>query len=1812
MAAIIGSNHELLQVISGRSALRSEEQILDVLKANQIKLLNGLKFYKQPRTASATKLKNDKTIGKTLQEFVLKLSKFLGLDEWQSHELLQSFLKTAFKGTSKQLQAIITDDRNSQALIIKVSEYYFTERIALLHCIKHILCFWQDEKHPYKHQYCESMEDVLPDDKLITSILEQYDDRFTSIAPTTETNGQLMNERQSFSWGLQGLREQCELMECLLLYYRYFELQPNKLMEILRLFQRQDFGTRQPNRHLFDGDRTTEELMNRLGFLCSMVIVEGMDLYWIHNRPNSVPENVLVKNMAKFMEIDKLMLSLNNLNHHHGPILLSWAVLRSLALSDDSSHAVRKLGQQALQLQVFEYLALMLDVPPFTTDSTVAVTYYTLVYSLLSLVMSEFHEDTLGDLKFVLLSACKILKKEHICEDFWKFGQDSGMAMLLTFMTEQFPLQFSPLVKLLTSLSVTEPSRVFSYLDKLTTYLELFDNNRVADVDSTQITGQWQLLRNKIIYRPNESSGGVIMPAGTLGTMRDEGPGLPLVCWDWGFSGWQLFVCKIDDLLRITTHSIDHVPPSEVHEVKEIVDLVTQMLESDWSLSTRLQPIIARLYSIVQRCTSVNTEIAELLASCVKCLSIVAKHQPEKVWREIQQTGFLPYTGRLFTDVTIAASGAGIFPGNYGNILGNHERPGKVYSVTKAFLELLVSLIKGLSEREINTATTQDILACVIFVQWEIFASFYKWRYLNVTDREEIGRKSLEIFHSVLQVLPDTEYVVDTNEENVVKKMKGIPVRDAVVHGLLHTSAGTALLHILATGVDAIEQRFHESGSFYNSTAQDLTQMIKLAFSVVNRLLILKSNQDMMSPLEEELTEQTKTILQQVPLMATITSYIYHRHDPRLPILSTMLLKRLAMVAPMSIYGCLGIQAEAVRDAYQTRLQAFTEATRLKVVILEFLTAAVETQPGLIELFLDLEAKEKDQQTGKPQQQTIVRTRTDRDTEFQFGKASVLQTVLDMIEVNKQGTTHCPPDLHAAALGFLYALWQDRRDRALAVLRKRPRFWENAIAPLYNDLPTPIEDTQVISAKVKTVAYAMKIIASECYYVRSGALDKDLQDQMKRLQQQNRYTYWSAFIKELVEATESEGETLEDYLIFDHETLVALSAWKMLTVVAASNAGGVMCLQDDNTRNIILSHLLSAMKTQVADAMSIFNMKSASLLSNLYLTLLRHWTGCHQHQWSKLTDLVWILEKTKFGRLDSLSRIQTALLSAITMLLQYQKEKGPKAVDSLDNTLLARLLPLVCLAIQQCSVLYGQKKQSNPTQQPIERTEAMETDDTTQQSLKQQVTGENSKDRRSLYSRKYNLPIIGACLLDELIAVVDGPELWLPTVRQHSVIQLLLVTLKSCLVNKQGLYFAEAAMNLLLDMSTMQKPAEAVCNSGLTQYTCIAISYAYQKNSDGDINGHLKHKKVDKTDQVTWLGVYRQSLALYGSMLATLRHSFLTDAFNFFGVHQDRMTQCLNVVKNNHTTPCLLEAEKTTLFLFQLAHFPRQWRFEMPEELTAIQSTVCFLVQNCTALFIRPRLLQHRLLHAAGSHHIPPDVSRPTGTLRLQHQSSTEDVDTPTPELMAVQARLLNILGYSLAMLRHFNPELLEILLNLSMDVSDYVILFNLGFSTPSIDQDTPPSFGCLVACINMCVRVLYKLDGSKIGLSPLKSPEKSPARSAWEDSPIQRHMIFHILENALMVIMCQGMRYLKEPGVAQREKQLLKRELGAELSTFLVSLQRYFRRGGPGSPSSASPGSSIPLTASSSKTSLHGAFIDAQEQAFFRVVNLYVQQVLR
>lgn len=74
---------------------------------------------------------------------------------------------------------------------------------------------------------------------------------------------------------------------------------------------------------------------------------------------------------------------------------------------------------------------------------------------------------------------------------------------------------------------------------------------------------------------------------------------------------------------------------------------------------------------------------------------------------------------------------------------------------------------------------------------------------------------------------------------------------------------------------------------------QILIQTVKLAFSVTNNVIRLKPPSDVVSPLEQALTQHGG---HGNNLVVVLAKYIYHKHDPALPRLAIQLLKRLATV----------------------------------------------------------------------------------------------------------------------------------------------------------------------------------------------------------------------------------------------------------------------------------------------------------------------------------------------------------------------------------------------------------------------------------------------------------------------------------------------------------------------------------------------------------------------------------------------------------------------------------------------------------------------------------------------------------------------------------------------------------------------------------------------------------------------------------------------------------------------------------------------------------------------------------------------------
>ncbi|CAG12436.1 unnamed protein product, partial [Tetraodon nigroviridis] len=813
------SCRELWTILAGRSALREPAQVEAELNRHWDQLHQGLNYYKPPCASSAAKVKDNKDIAQPLKDFGVRISKLLGLDEPQSVHLLQCHLQEDYRGTRDSFKVVLKDERQSQALLLKIADYYDDERICLLRCVLLLLTYFQDERHVYRAEYSNCVNKLEKD--LVSNYQMQFNKLFNAEAPTWESHGSLMTERQVSLWFRQCLREQSLLLEIIFLYSAYFEMSPTDLLSFTKMFKGQGFGLRQTNRHLVD--KSMDMLVERTGYTSSLILVEGID---IDISCTNVPWKIVLNSIS--------------------------------------------------------------SLPP------------------------------------QILSRCTI---------FW-----TRCLSILKFTN--------------TSQLILSPGR-----------MRLFGGRRHEN--------SFTLLVD-LSHQPS--------------------------------CGCDRLLCKLS--LWIGCQDA-----------------------SEGSSST---------------CCSPNT---------VKCKHISLYLVLFQVWSSLRHTGFLPFSSIPLSTVAQCASAEGMKAGNHGNLLVQIEQPRGEYAVAIAFLSLIKTLVR---------------------------------------------------------------------------------------------------------------------------------------------------------------------------------------------------------VAPMSVYACLGSDAAAIRDAFLTRLQSKTEDMRVKVMILEFLAVAVETQPGLIELFLNLEVKDG----------------SEGSKEFLLGEWSCLHVVLDLIDSKQQGKYWCPPLLHRAALSFLLALWQDRRDSAISVLRKKERFWENLTTPLFGTLSPPSDTTE--PCVLETCALVMKIIGLEIYYVVSGSLEQPLKDALQRFSSARRYEYWSQYVESLVcHVVELEEEGIRYFT----ETQMLISAWRTLLILSTTHAD-VTHLRDDLTKLKLSMDVLDGTKATLTTPRSAPCLRLGSVMATLLLVLLMQWRSVIVTASDVPSPLSLILESVLKADQQMMERTKTQILSALISVLQIQGLHGG------DNAQLPQLLLSVCETVK--------------------------------------------------------------------------------------------------------------------------------------------------------------------------------------------------------------------------------------------------------------------------------------------------------------------------------------------------------------------------------------------------------------------------------------------------------------------------------------------------------------------------------------------------
>ncbi|CAG5119880.1 unnamed protein product, partial [Candidula unifasciata] len=1505
-----------------------------------------------------------------------------------------------------------------------------------------------------------------------------------------------------------------------------------------------------------------------------------------------------------------------------GPLLLGWSLLLYIhaevqkAQGDESDAEMSKtlnqahrLGNVALQLGVFEYLLDLVDSEHFSGKSEEASCAHYIVYTVISALLTLFQEESLGNIDVVYKIAGRLLKWDFIADTVWEKGEPEGLSILYNSAKKWFPLDFECFIQQnisLASASHYSAQKVKAGLHKIKSYTEAIDSIRPQDLQHTGEQGVFVLLRNKHPFHSGDfvieqnCKGSLVTPS--AGHCSFTGVG-EVMRWQTSFNGWQYLMAEIQELLFQVCQGAGMVQTERLIRVTMIMELVKEVLKSDPASVAEFLELLNFGYQLILRFAVLNPAPPELLAHTVQCLVLAVPQFFSQVSHHLKQTGLLPFLTGNIDDLSKIQSGEGISQGLYGCVLAGTECAQGIYNVTLAVLDLVTKLVQVSSK----DGGERDHLASVLFIMKEVFPRFHKWRYVDVGQRKNIGQKCLELFHQILNLA----YM---QEQHSLKKQKGPGLQEACVYSLLFTEAGRSLLEIVATGVDHIQMALSQQSSLTEGAGVDLLKLVEMSLSLLNRLLLLKPPELGQSPVEQALSSQPPG-RQHQHIVATIAQYVYHRHSHKLPTMATVLLKRLATVSPMSILACLGNDAEPIRDLFLTRLQAVSEAVDLRVAILEMLSVCVDCQPGLIEIFLNVQQPDdKGTELGK--------------NNLTLGRSSCLSILLDLIEVDKQCTYECPPVLLCAALDFIHSLWYGMREIPLALLREKQTFWPSVLASLKVDLPQINDDNeksiQPLKLQIKLCSFALRIIALEIYAVASMKLDAVLKKTLQETFANDRLMYWSKMVRENMQIMSDASKCIlstPGQTVAEHPVLNLLLAWKNFVVMSSRYKVSEVQLTNRNKAQLLDDLLVGIQAQFEAQELTQIHVKLASIASALYFTLIKAWgkeflesqlseTANLKNGVNPLVLIVQNLAETMHKTSGSdvlLPSVHIGLLGAVTIVLQ---QCGPRLED--PPMLISDLLPAVCSVFLQNSVYM-------PTF--LEKLDQMK---------------DGSLDpgtSNSSFGVHVKLQIVSCCLMVELLQTSTDLNASLRMLQKHGVVPCIISTIEAFFKVHAGIPYIYYCLLLLIKIADTETGASMLLNSNLSSHLCLALTSCYSTEDSFQPKSFLSETFSSvRPVTVNRHTLYCLSLDLFACMLRVLRHSFLDDALNVVGVHQDRLQQALEMARVVTSKPAIVEAEATCNFLLQLCAYHRQWRFHLPGVMANIMGCLMAMIQSYVALLIRPQYLLHLLEHPKGQESWSRADACILTSAVIQHQSSLEDVEQPTRKLLDAQNSILKLVTKGLACMKHFTPPLPEILLDQSTDVKEWEPVLTLGFSTPSLDDnDGAISFGTLLNCVTICVRLLSKTDGK---FSPHKaSPDDS------NKNLVSRQVANLALELSLNIIMSQACRYLRDPDRVQRERQFLKRELGTELNSCLSPLQRQMRRGGVERSLSLTPPQSLAgalttstsaglgatqTTAGSSSATGHPSLTpqlshsisqssaSSHDPAFLRLVQEFVQKVLK
>ncbi|KAH7056502.1 nucleoporin subcomplex protein binding to Pom34-domain-containing protein [Linnemannia elongata] len=1113
---------EAVSILDGeaRNSAANLQGLIDD-RMDDIKL--GLSAFKEPSaTARASMASATNAAGQKFTDAQINLAKRLSdtvkLNETQALSVVEEL----------SLEMDIPDTITDSVLLNAVTTYW-KERLSLVALLKEIIGQVTENNHTGEYGTIPSVNHALSQSfTLIQKLLKQYRDKASEEASDYFTS----NSEYLELWIDQCLAEQAALLEvsiflCIAGTDSKIDL-PKIVLEALLATQ---FGRQQHYKSRIR--KETHDVCDNIRLFCIVLSIASLDLENLFDQSTTgINDNHHIFKSASHVQHINNALQSAERQQELGPFILAWcSVLSSHAttLPEDRQRDVIKLSSQfayvALEtLKFFAFVSSLFSNELFDNTSKDGPTFRRLFFLLLELVLLDRRPTNIKDFDGLVLCLSDLLTGEpHLCHLVWDESTDLGQGVtnVLEAARGRFPVQFEPLLQLLTALatgsedSARHTIQFFRHLPSLSHFLS--DKSQCVEIDTHATEGS-TLYRSVQEVPFGIATGGpfMMLPAGMEGRLVSAPNAPQVVQWVYESSGWELCAAMLD-VFRMQDGNTDSNSYVKITHVKAILGLL-QALYQHPGVTTELTAyflsgkqgasLIPTLFAILDQTSKFQNPPLDVIASCLQCLRWICQSYSQDVWLFLRQSSFLPAV--ITTTVQFTGSSRVQTSGLAYNLLTRFECLQGNYAVTLAFLELVQTLTLNAQQKEIwdskelRCLKAEILYPCLAYIQNDLFCNFESWHYVNIRDRFVIGSRILSIFNNTLEDLPllsgsdPTEYVsLATLQEYLL--------RNFLYDG--GKQLGLPLVSLIGSGPD-LSSYF----SKYDRTRElgDIYVMIYQGLKFVKSLLRhRKLSGGQPSFLEVYMVDRTVGRAN-ASLIQILTSYSDLACGTDVALVSTDILTLLCALTNEwptrpSFVGYLGTsdQAQQLVSTLVNRVGDDGQTADYRIALWSLITITLTTQPGLATLFLS---------NDRVNPVTGV-----LDNQFkEIAKNSVLVKALDILH-KKDAVLDTDPEILPHALHFLDILWQNALDHAVLIkslqdndafwndlgdILARPDIhtelelakWEDVFSCYNRDPMAQVFHVSSVNAEQRSRGHALRIfgLAIHFHYVSQGVLTRDV------------------------------------------------------------------------------------------------------------------------------------------------------------------------------------------------------------------------------------------------------------------------------------------------------------------------------------------------------------------------------------------------------------------------------------------------------------------------------------------------------------------------------------------------------------------------------------------------------------------------------------------------------------------------------------------------------------------------------------------------